>query len=382
MTTPSIETSTLQIAQQLINRQSITPEDAGCQNYIAKYLSQLGFTNQHMDFADTKNLWSIRNNASPCLIFAGHTDVVPPGDLNAWNTPPFQATIKGNQLFGRGAADMKGSLAAMLTACKKFISNHPAHQGSIGFLITSDEEGPFINGTVKVVEELIKRKQPIDYAIVGEPSSNKQLGDVIKIGRRGSLSGWIIFQGVQGHVAYPQHAKNAIHMASAFVNEITQIEWDKGNAYFPASSLQITHFNAGEAGNIIPGEAKVSFNFRYSSEQTYQNLQKQIRKIAKNHADRFDLQWKLNGEPYLTQSNQLINIVADSVEKICQIRPSAETSGGTSDGRFIAKTGAQIVELGPINQTIHQVNECVNINDLEKLSDIYFLILKKLLAEN
>jgi succinyl-diaminopimelate desuccinylase len=386
MTHPSLNATTLEIAKALISRESVTPIDAGCQAYMAEYLNTLGFETEHMDFADTQNIWSIRQsqdkqNSSPCLVFAGHTDVVPPGNLDNWNTLPFEPTVIDGVLYGRGASDMKGSLAAMLTATKKFVTNYPAHKGSIGYLITSDEEGPFINGTVRVVEELIKRKQNIDYCIVGEPSSTNQLGDVIKVGRRGSLTCWITFKGKQGHVAYPHLAKNAIHTTAEFINEIIKIEWDKGNQNFPATSLQITNIRSGEAGNIIPGEADCEFNFRYSTEQHYSDLQAKVETLANKHCENYDIKWKVNGEPFLTESHQLIDAVSNSIMQICKIKTSPETSGGTSDGRFIAKTKAQIVELGPINKTIHQVNEAVNVADLEKLSDIYYHTLVKLLTD-
>lgn len=381
MTHPKLNATTLDIAKELISRRSITPIDAGCQAFMAEYLAAFGFDNEHMDFADTQNIWSIRGNGSPCFVFAGHTDVVPPGNIDNWNTDPFDPVIKDGTLYGRGAADMKGSLAAMLTATRRFVEDFPEHRGSIAFLITSDEEGPFINGTIKVVEVLQERQQTIDYCIVGEPSSSHQLGDVIKIGRRGSLTCWLTFKGIQGHVAYPHLANNAIHMASQFINQIIAIEWDQGNQYFPATSMQITNFSSGEAGNIIPGEAKIELNFRYSTEQNYQQLQSRVESLAKKYCDNFEIKWKLNGEPFITRSTDLTQAVSDSVNEVCHITPSAETSGGTSDGRFIAKTGAQIVELGPINKTIHQVNECVQVDDLEKLSKIYYLTLKKLLVE-
>lgn len=380
MTHPKLNASTLEIAQTLISRQSITPVDAGCQSFMAEYLANYGFDTEHLDYADTQNIWTIRGQGSPCFVFAGHTDVVPPGNLTAWDSPPFQPTIKDGFLYGRGAADMKGSLAAMLTATRQFVSDYPDHQGSIAFLITSDEEGPFINGTVKVVEELQKRRQPIDYCIVGEPSSSTQLGDVIKIGRRGSLTCWLTIKGKQGHVAYPHLASNAIHTGAQFIDELVAIEWDQGNQYFPATSLQVTNFSAGEAGNIIPGEAHIEFNFRYSTEQTHTHIQQRVEQLIAKHSEHFDIRWKLNGEPFLTQSTELIKAATESIQQVMQIQTSAETSGGTSDGRFIAKTGAQIVELGPVNQTIHQINECVKVDDLEQLSEIYYQILKRLLC--
>ena len=362
MTHPALNASTLEIAKALISRQSITPIDAGCQAYMAEYLSLLGFETEHMDFADTQNIWSIRHatkmkKGSPCFVFAGHTDVVPPGNLDNWDTPPFDPIVKNNILYGRGAADMKGSLAAMLTATRQFVEQHPEHNGSIAFLITSDEEGPFINGTVKVVDELIKRKQNIDYCIVGEPSSSNELGDVIKIGRRGSLTCWLTFKGKQGHVAYPHLAENALHMACSFINHISQIEWDKGNQFFPATSLQVTNITSGEAGNVIPGEAHIEFNFRFSTEQHYSDLQSKVEKLISNYASSFEIRWKLNGEPFLTESHQLVEATTAAIRQTCNIETVPETTGGTSDGRFIAKTEAQIVELGRlINLFIKSMN--------------------------
>ncbi|MGX5201283.1 succinyl-diaminopimelate desuccinylase [Aliikangiella sp. IMCC44632] len=375
-----LQASTLELAKDLISRESVTPTDAGCQDLIERFLNLLDFKVERMDFEDTQNLWAIRQDAQPVLVFAGHTDVVPPGNLANWISPPFEPTIKDGQLFGRGAADMKGSIAAMMTATARFVKDYPEHKGAIAFLITSDEEGPFINGTVKVVEALMQRQQAIDFAIVGEPSSTQQLGDVIKIGRRGSLTGWLTVKGIQGHVAYPHLADNALHKAALLIDQLANIEWDKGNQYFPPTSLQVTQINAGEASNVVPGEAHLEFNLRYSTEQTQVKIQHQIETLVKQHCSDFELTWKLNGEPFITQSTELIQAVSQAVESVCGITPSAETSGGTSDGRFIAKTGAQVVEMGPINASIHQINENVNIDDLSRLSDIYYLTLKHLLT--
>jgi len=377
---------TLNIAKNLIARESITPEDADCQKYIQQLLQASDFKFEEMNFADTKNLWAIRtagknkSDDSPVFLFAGHTDVVPAGNLDKWDTAPFEPTIKDGMLYGRGAADMKGSLAAMITATQQFVKDFPDHNGSIAFLITSDEEGPYINGTVKVIEELQKRKQPIDYALVGEPSSTKKLGDVIKIGRRGSLTGCLKIHGVQGHVAYPHLAENAIHTAAYFMEEVTKIEWDQGNENFPPTSLQITSIQAGEASNVIPGEIDIEFNFRFSTVFTAQELMAKMQDFVNKHCDNSDLEWKINGEPFITKSPELINATSAAIMTVCDLETSKQTSGGTSDGRFIAKTGAQIVELGPVNKTIHQVNECVNIDDLNKLSEIYYHILKNLLV--
>ncbi|MBV1909671.1 MAG: succinyl-diaminopimelate desuccinylase [Kangiellaceae bacterium] len=376
---------TLSIAKNLIARESVTPNDGDCQAYFKELLGEQHFQFEHMDFHDTKNLWAIEKNGSndlPVFVFAGHTDVVPPGNLDKWNTPPFEPTVINGVLYGRGAADMKGSLAAMLSATNLFIADFPEHQGRIAFLITSDEEGPFINGTIRVVEELQKRQQRIDYALVGEPSSTNLLGDVIKIGRRGSLTGTLKIHGIQGHVAYPHLAENAIHTAAYFLEEITKIEWDQGNEHFPPTSLQITSIQAGEASNVIPGEIDIEFNFRFSTEYTPQQLKDKTQSFVDKHCKNSDLEWKINGEPFITESKELIEATKKAIFEVTAIETSAETSGGTSDGRFIAKTGAQIVELGPINSSIHQVNEFVAVEDLEKLSQMYYLILKNLMVRD
>jgi succinyl-diaminopimelate desuccinylase len=381
---------TLAITKELIRRQSVTPDDCGCQEYIKGLLGTEKFLFEDMPFSDTTNLWAITHDrtnersttrSEPVFLFAGHTDVVPAGNLEKWNTPPFEPCIRDGILYGRGAADMKGSIAAMITATNRFLIEHPNHRGQIAFLITSDEEGPFINGTVKVIETLMKRKQKIDYALVGEPSSTEILGDVIKIGRRGSLTGWLKIHGIQGHVAYPHLAENAIHTAAYFLEEVTKIKWDDGNENFPSTSLQITNIKAGEASNIIPGEIDIEFNFRYSTEFTADKLKARMVTFVEKHCENSELNWKLNGEPFITQSPELINATVDAIRTVCGLETSKQTSGGTSDGRFIAKTGAQIVELGPINKSIHQVNENINADDLEKLSKIYYQLLVNLLAE-
>ncbi len=376
-------TDVVQLAEQLISKRSVTPIDDGCQQLMINWLKPLGFNIEKMDFADTENFWALRGDRnSNVFVFAGHTDVVPAGNLDKWHTDPFIPTIKEGMLFGRGAADMKGSLAAMLIATRNFVEAHPEHKGAIGFLITSDEEGPFINGTVKVVEELIKRNQRIDYALVGEPSSTAKLGDVIKNGRRGSLTGWLTIHGLQGHVAYPHLAKNAIHEALFALSELAHKTWDEGNEFFPPSSFQFTHINAGTgAGNVIPGEMKLEFNIRFSTEQTVDGLKQCIESILKQHQLNYELNWKLNGEPFITEQGALLEATQVAIKEIVDIETAPQTSGGTSDGRFIAKTGAQIVELGPINKTIHQVNECVAVDDLKNLVRIYERILQILLVE-
>ncbi len=374
----------LELTKNLINRQSVTPEDAGCQDLMMDFLANLGFNNEILNFEDTKNFWSLHQGSSeqPIFVFAGHTDVVPAGALDQWTTPPFSATKQGNYLFGRGAADMKGSLAAMLVATEKFVSDYPEHKGSIGYLITSDEEGPFVNGTVRVVEELQKRNQPIDYCVVGEPSSSEQLGDVIKNGRRGSLTGFLTIKGQQGHVAYPHLADNAIHKSFKALDELVNTQWDQGNDFFPATSFQIAIIKSGTATNVIPGELYTEFNFRYSTETNSRELEEKVIAILDRHQLEYQLRWKLNGEPFLTETGDLLKASALAIQKICAIQTEALTSGGTSDGRFIAKTGAEVIEIGPVNKTIHQINECVKISDLDKLSEIYYQILVELLADD
>jgi succinyl-diaminopimelate desuccinylase len=372
---------TLSLTEALIARPSVTPDDAGCQQVIANYLQDCGFKHEWMNFADTTNSWLTRGSHGPTLIFAGHTDVVPPGNETHWQSPPFLPTCRDGMLYGRGAADMKGSLAAMMVACRQFTMDYPDHRGRIGLLITSDEEGPFINGTVRVIETLMQRGECIDYAIVGEPSASEMLGDVIKVGRRGSLTAQLRISGVQGHVAYPHLADNAIHRAATFLSELTAQHWDSGNAFFPPTSLQVTRIHAGEAGNVIPGEIDVEFNFRYSSENSADSLKQRVEDLLNRQQLNFQIDWKLNGEPFLTRGGELIKAAEESIRQVCGISPRKETSGGTSDGRFIAKTGAQIVEIGPVNQTIHKVNECVSIDDLPRLAEIYYLIMKRLLVD-
>lgn len=377
-----MNTDVLELAKNLINRKSVTPADAGCQKLMMELLGQQGFEHDIMDFDDTQNFWSVRKGATegPVFVFAGHTDVVPAGNYDDWHTPPFEATEKDGYLFGRGAADMKGSLAAMVVASERFVTDYPTHKGSIAYLVTSDEEGPFINGTVRVVEELMKRKQTLDYCIVGEPSSTAQLGDVIKNGRRGSLTGFLKVIGKQGHVAYPHLADNAIHKSYQALNALAEHHWDDGNDSFPPTSFQIAIEQAGTATNVIPGDKYVEFNFRYSTESTAEGLKQQVVDLLDSHQLDYTLEWKLNGEPFLTPKGALLNASTEAIKEVCDVDTQALTSGGTSDGRFIAKTGAEVVEIGPINKTIHQVNESVKIDDLRTLVDVYYAILKRLLA--
>jgi succinyl-diaminopimelate desuccinylase, proteobacterial clade len=373
----------LSLTKDLIARPSVTPADEGCQTMMAEFLAPLGFTVEPMVFHDTTNLWARKGNTNPVFCFAGHTDVVPSGPAEKWNTPPFEPTIIDGMLYGRGTADMKGSIAAMMAAVKRFTTDHPLHQGSIAFLITSDEEGPFINGTPKVIETLEARQEKITWCLVGEPSSTQQIGDVVKNGRRGSLTGDLTVFGIQGHVAYPHLAENPVHLASPALAELASKKWDNGNEFFPATSFQIANINAGTgASNVIPGELHVQFNFRYSTELTDSQIKEQVEEILQKHNLRYEIKWTLSGQPFLTGSGKLVEATQQAIQEVTGRTTELSTSGGTSDGRFIAPTGAQVIELGPINATIHKVNECVNIDDLETLSNIYYKMMQKLLVDN
>ncbi|MGI9274430.1 MAG: succinyl-diaminopimelate desuccinylase [Endozoicomonas sp.] len=372
---------TLELALDLIRRPSLTPEDEGCQELMISRLEPLGFNVERLKFGEVENIWLRRGDQAPLLAFAGHTDVVPTGDLEKWQNPPFQPAVIDGMLHGRGAADMKGSLAAMVTACESFLAENPDHKGSIAFLITSDEEGPAKDGTVRVVEHLEARKEKIDWCVIGEPSSTNELGDVIKNGRRGSMHGHLTIRGIQGHVAYPHLAKNPVHEVALALSELTGEVWDNGNEYFPPTSFQIWHIHAGEgASNVIPGECQVNFNFRFSPEVTDQQLQQRVCQILDNHDLDYGIDWHLSGQPFLTQPGALVNAAVDAIQAETGRKPELSTSGGTSDGRFIAPTGAQVLELGPVNATIHKVNECVKASDLDGLSQIYQGILKRLLT--
>ncbi|HIF9383499.1 TPA: succinyl-diaminopimelate desuccinylase [Photobacterium damselae] len=371
----------LSLAKDLLSRRSVTPEDAGCQDVMIERLRQLGFCIETMVFDDTTNLWARRGTQAPLFVFAGHTDVVPSGPIEQWHTPPFEPTIKDGMLYGRGAADMKGSLACMIVAIERFIAENPDHQGSIGLLITSDEEGPFINGTTRVVDTLEARNEKIDLCIVGEPSSTLVVGDVVKNGRRGSITGDLTVKGIQGHVAYPHLADNPVHRALPALAELAAKTWDNGNDNFPPTSFQIPNINAGTgASNVVPGECQVQFNFRFSTELTDEAIKAQVHEILDQHQLDYHLNWTLSGHPFLTEKGTLVDAVVAAIEEVAHITPELSTSGGTSDGRFIARTGAQVIELGPVNATIHKVNECVKIEDLELLTDIYQKVLEKTLA--
>ncbi len=372
---------TLELAQALIARPSVTPEDAGCQDLIAERLAPLGFRVEPMPFGEVSNLWAVRGDQGPLLCFAGHTDVVPPGPLEAWRHPPFEPTIDDGCLYGRGAADMKGSIAAMITAVERFLEKHPEPAGRLAFLITSDEEGPAVDGTVKVVETLSARGERIDWCLVGEPSSAQTVGDTVKNGRRGSLNGVLRVIGVQGHVAYPQLARNPVHQALPALAELAAVEWDQGNEFFPPTSFQISNIHAGTgATNVIPGELEVVFNFRFSTEQTEESLRRRTEAILDRHGLEYQIDWSLSGNPFLTPAGALVDAARNAIRRVAGIDTKLSTSGGTSDGRFIAPTGAQVIELGPVNATIHKVNECVAVEELERLSQIYQALLEELLA--
>lgn len=371
----------LALTKDLISRQSVTPEDAGCQDVMIERLQALGFEIERMVFEDTTNFWARRGSEAPLFAFAGHTDVVPAGKLDQWHTPPFEPTEIDGYLYGRGAADMKGSLAAMVVATERFIAQHPDHKGSIGFLITSDEEGPFINGTVRVVETLMARDENIDMCIVGEPSSTAIVGDVVKNGRRGSITGDLTVKGTQGHVAYPHLADNPVHKSLLAIHELATTEWDQGNEFFPPTSFQIPNVQAGTgASNVIPGEFHVQFNLRFSTELNNDAIVERVTSTLNRYDLNYDLKWTFNGDPFLTDTGALLDAVVAAVDEVNQTKPALLTTGGTSDGRFIARMGGQVVELGPVNATIHKVNECVKIDDLEKLTDMYQKTLEHLLA--
>ena len=370
---------TIALSQELISRASVTPEDAGCQQLMADRLSAIGFEIEHLRFDDVDNFWAIRGDSGPILCFAGHTDVVPSGPESKWQTPPFEPTIKDGMLYGRGAADMKGSLAAMVVAVEQFIAENPNHRGRIAFLITSDEEGIAANGTVKVVEWLTQQQIIPDYCLVGEPSSSTQCGDTIKNGRRGSLGCEMRILGQQGHVAYPQLASNPIHTAAPALAELSSHEWDRGNDFFPATSFQISNINAGTgATNVIPGELSVIFNFRFSTEVTDQQLRQRTEQILDKYQLDYELNWHLSGQPFLTAEGELVDAAVKAVKEVTGLDTELSTAGGTSDGRFIAPMGTQVVELGPVNATIHQIDECASVDDLNQLCDIYQSLLKHL----
>lgn len=372
----------LSLTEELLRRPSVSPEDHGCLDIIGARLEPLGFLNQHLRFGPVDNLWARRGQAAPILCFAGHTDVVPAGPREDWQTDPFEPVIRDGVLYGRGAADMKSGLAAMVTAAERFVSRHPDHSGSLAFLLTSDEEGPAVDGTRRVMDWLRSNKQHVDWCVVGEPSSLDELGDTIKIGRRGSLSGRLTVHGVQGHIAYPHLAENPVHAFAPALLELATRTWDEGNEFFQPTSFQISNIAAGTgAPNVIPGDLKVRLNLRFSTEQTVESLQKTVTGILDRHAVNYSIEWFVSGLPFFTPPGELTEAVSQSVGEIVGKMPEFSTSGGTSDGRFIAPTGTKVVELGVVNRTIHKVNERVLVDDIEKLSGMYERIMEIMLVD-
>ena len=371
----------LELTKELVARRSLTPDDAGCQRLMAERLAKLDFEAEHLRFGEVDNLWARRGKTGPLLVFAGHTDVVPSGPVEQWGSEPFAPTLREGRLYGRGTADMKGGLAAMLVAVERYLASGAMPKGSIAFLITSDEEGPSVDGTVKVVEVLEKRGEKLDWCVLGEPSCLERFGDTLRNGRRGSLTGILKVHGIQGHVAYPERADNPIHRLAPALAELINTRWDSGNEFFPPTSFQISNFNSGTgAGNVIPGDATVRFNFRYSSAVTKDELKRRVHAVLDKMGAHYDVDWRPMGDPFLTSPGELSRALQDAVEKATGLRPRLDTGGGTSDGRFIAPTGTQVVEFGPRNASIHKIDECVDVRELEQLVDIYEDVLKRLLG--
>ena len=373
---------TLALACELIRRPSVTPDDAGCQALVAGRLAPLGFRVESMRFGDVDNLWARHGDGAPLLLLLGHTDVVPTGPLDDWSSPPFEPVIRDGYLYGRGAADMKGGVAAMVTAVERFVERRPAHDGSIALLLTSDEEGPAVDGVRRVTDVLMKRGERIDWCLVGEPSSTDRLGDVVRNGRRGSLSGRIVVRGIQGHVAYPHLARNPVHDLARLLSKLADTVWDEGSADFPPTSFQVSNVHAGAgADNVIPGQAEAAFNFRYSTRHDRDSLVAAVESAARALGIDHRIDWRHSGEPFLTEPGRLIEAVGDAVESVAGHRPALSTAGGTSDGRFIAPTGAEVVELGPVNASIHRIDERVLAADLDRLSRMYEGVIDRLLAD-
>ena len=374
-------TATLDLAKQLISIPSVTPDDMGCQKIISDRLAKIGFEIENLRFGEVDNLWARYGTASPLFVFAGHTDVVPTGPAEQWSSDPFTPTINGDVMTARGTADMKSSIAAMICACEEFLSKDSEIKGSIAFLITSDEEGPAIDGTVKVIEYLENKKEKIDWCLVGEPSSTKTVGDVIKNGRRGSISGDLTIHGVQGHIAYPHLAENPIHLFAPALQELSNEVWDNGNEFFPPTSFQVSNIHGGTgASNVIPGDLNIQFNLRFSTALSDKDIQQRTQAILDKHKLKYTLNWTVSGQPFLTADGKLVEAAQQAIKSVCNIETELSTAGGTSDGRFIAPTGAQVVELGPVNDSIHKIDENININELDKLTDIYKQMLNNLLA--
>lgn len=372
---------TLDLAQSLVTRPSVTPDDSGCQEAIAEWLTPFGFHAEWLPAGEVRNLWLRRGDSQPLFVFAGHTDVVPAGRLEDWRSPPFDPTVEEGYLYGRGSADMKGSIAAFITACERFLTQHPHPRGSIALLITSDEEGIAVDGTAHVVRHLQARNVIPNWCLVGEPSSTTTVGDVIKVGRRGSLNARLTICGRQGHVAYPHLAQNPIHLALPAIHALTTRVWDEGNIHFPPTSLQITNIHGGVgATNVIPGELQIDFNIRFSTEWTAEDLQQTVQSMLDQQNLNYRLDWQLSGRPFLTSQGRLLDAVQDAITRVTGYPPELSTSGGTSDGRFIAPLGTEVIELGPSNESIHKVNERVQIADLDRLSTMYEAVLEKLLT--
>ena len=375
------ETATLALTKQLIAEASVTPDDKNCQAILAERLQKIGFTIEAMNFNDTQNIWARRGNSAPLLCFAGHTDVVPSGPEEKWTSPPFEPTERDGKLYGRGTADMKTSIAAFVTACERLVAEHPEHSGSIALLITSDEEGDAYDGTTKVVDALKARGETIDYCIVGEPTAVSRLGDTVKNGRRGSLTGKLTIKGIQGHIAYPHLAKNPIHLAAPAIAELAATVWDEGNEYFPLTTWQISNIHGGTgASNVIPGHLDIQFNFRFATASTPESLKSKVDEILTRHGLDYSIAWTLGAKPFLTGKGDLVDSAIAAIREVAGIETELSTTGGTSDGRFIADICPQVIEIGPVNATIHKINECVEIAALQQLSSIYRQILDQLLT--
>lgn len=374
--------NTYELAKRLIARRSMTPDDAGCQEILIERLEKLGFSIERMRFGNVDNLWARKGKDSPLLCFAGHTDVVPSGPVEKWQSDPFSPEVRDGMLYGRGAADMKTSLAAFVTAIEEFLEKNPDHSGSISLLITSDEEGIAVDGTTRVVDALKARGESIDFCIVGEPTCVDKLGDTVKNGRRGSLSGTLVVKGIQGHIAYPHLAKNPIHLAAPAIAELAKVEWDQGNEYFPPTTWQISNLHAGTgATNVIPGHIEIEFNFRFATSSSEDSLKSRVHEILDRHGLEYDLEWSLSAKPYLTGQGSLVDAITDAIFDATGVKAELSTSGGTSDGRFIAEICPQVVELGPLNATIHKINECVAVADIRPLHQIYLKTMERLLAK-
>ena len=375
--------ATLQLTQQLIARPSLTPLDEGCLHIIGQRLEKIGFKLEMIRCGEVDNLWARRGSSGKLICFAGHTDVVPTGPVDKWHSDPFTPTIRDGMLYGRGAADMKASLAAFVTSIEKFVAKYPKHEGSIALLLTSDEEGVAVDGTVRVVEALQARGEKMDYCIVGEPTAVSKTGDTIKNGRRGSLSGTLTVKGIQGHIAYPHLVKNPIHLVAPAIAELAATEWDKGNEYFPPTSWQISNIHGGTgATNVVPGTVEIEFNFRFSTASTVEELKAKVHAILDKHGLQYDLPWALSGKPYLTPRGNLVDAISTAIKQATGIDAELSTTGGTSDGRFIADICPQVVEMGPVNATIHKLNECVAVADIDILSEVYFLTMENLLVKS